>query len=154
MLDPLIGELVHVLKVMVDHAKETYPHFESERGQRDIAQAEAVLEKAAMRRLQDPENVREWLKERKSYQRRRHRPNPGLVVYGNPLGVHGPSRLIGKAEELRYEWNGEFYKHPFDSDVVVQGVRTQRGRHIVLAGVNGQPLWATDAELERGEVVA
>jgi len=31
------------LRVLVDHAKETYPHFESERGQRDIAQAEAVL---------------------------------------------------------------------------------------------------------------
>ncbi len=31
------------LRTMIDHASETYPHFESERGQRDIAAAKAAL---------------------------------------------------------------------------------------------------------------
>lgn len=38
--------LVEALEVMTDHAGEKYPHFESERGQRDIKQAQAVLAKA------------------------------------------------------------------------------------------------------------
>src|SRR5213080_987218 len=36
-------ELLAALKVLVDHAQETYPHFESERGQRDIAQSLAAI---------------------------------------------------------------------------------------------------------------
>jgi hypothetical protein len=35
--------LVDALRVLVDHASEIYPHFESERGQRDLAQARAAL---------------------------------------------------------------------------------------------------------------
>jgi hypothetical protein len=38
-----IRNLAARLEVMVDHAKETYPHFESERGQRDIREAEIAL---------------------------------------------------------------------------------------------------------------
>ncbi len=34
------------LAVIVDHAGEAYPHFESERGQADIAQADRALETA------------------------------------------------------------------------------------------------------------
>jgi hypothetical protein len=37
------ARLREALDVLVDHAEETYPHFESERGQRDIAQARAAL---------------------------------------------------------------------------------------------------------------
>jgi uncharacterized SAM-binding protein YcdF (DUF218 family) len=39
-------ELLAALKILVDHASETYPHFECERGQRDIAQARAAITKA------------------------------------------------------------------------------------------------------------
>ncbi len=39
--------LVAALQVMVDHAKERFPHFESERGQRDIEQAQAALKGVA-----------------------------------------------------------------------------------------------------------
>lgn len=39
-------ELVETLGTMVAHAKEQYPHFESLRGQKDIQQAEQVLNKA------------------------------------------------------------------------------------------------------------
>jgi len=39
-------ELRSALRVMVNHAQETYPHFESERGQRDIAAAIAALRKS------------------------------------------------------------------------------------------------------------
>ncbi len=35
--------LLAALQVMVDHACERYPHFESERGQRDIEQARAAI---------------------------------------------------------------------------------------------------------------
>ncbi len=38
-LGAVTTELLNALKVLVDHAQETYPHFESERGQRDIARA-------------------------------------------------------------------------------------------------------------------
>jgi len=40
-------DLLKALRVLVEHAQEKYPHFESERGQRDIEQALAVLAKAA-----------------------------------------------------------------------------------------------------------
>jgi hypothetical protein len=36
-------QLAEALRVLVDHASEMYPHFESERGQRDIADAQAAL---------------------------------------------------------------------------------------------------------------
>lgn len=39
-------ELLAALEVLVEHAQETYPHFESERGQRDIKQALAAIAKA------------------------------------------------------------------------------------------------------------
>ena len=39
-------ELVRALKIMIAHASETYPHFESERGKIDIQNAKAALEKA------------------------------------------------------------------------------------------------------------
>ena len=39
-------ELLEALRVLADHAQEQYPHFESERGQRDIAQALAAIAKA------------------------------------------------------------------------------------------------------------
>ncbi len=82
------------------------------------------------------------------------RRNPSLVVYGNPLPVHGRERLIGMAEELRYGWDGEWWKHPFETAVRILGVLgPRRERRILLVGVDGQPLWATDAEVERGEVV-
>jgi hypothetical protein len=35
--------LAAALRVLEDHARETYPHFESERGQRDISAARAAL---------------------------------------------------------------------------------------------------------------
>lgn len=38
-------EMYDALRVLVDHAQEAYPHFESDRGQRDIASALAVLAK-------------------------------------------------------------------------------------------------------------
>jgi hypothetical protein len=40
------SELLWALEVMVDHAQEMYPHFESERGQIDIAYAQFVIAKA------------------------------------------------------------------------------------------------------------
>ena len=40
------GDLLEALKAMVDHASEQYPHFESERGQKDIAEARAAIAKA------------------------------------------------------------------------------------------------------------
>jgi hypothetical protein len=39
-------ELLEALKTLTDHAQEKYPHFESERGQRDIAQALAAIHNA------------------------------------------------------------------------------------------------------------
>jgi hypothetical protein len=42
-------ELVNALKVLIDHAKETYPHFESERGQRDIKAGIEALTKAGVK---------------------------------------------------------------------------------------------------------
>ena len=38
-MDKVNQKLLEALKVLVDHAKETYPHFEDTRGQRDIKQA-------------------------------------------------------------------------------------------------------------------
>ena len=38
-----VARLREALLTLADHASETYPHFESERGQRDIAQARAAL---------------------------------------------------------------------------------------------------------------
>lgn len=35
--------LVAALEVLTEHAEETYPHFECERGQREIAEARAAL---------------------------------------------------------------------------------------------------------------
>ena len=39
-------ELLEALSVLVDHAKETYPHFEDVRGQNDIAKALTAIAKA------------------------------------------------------------------------------------------------------------
>jgi hypothetical protein len=39
-------DLLQALKTLTDHAQEQYPHFESERGQRDIAQALAAIHNA------------------------------------------------------------------------------------------------------------
>lgn len=39
-------DLLAALDTLTDHAQEVYPHFESERGQKDIAQALAALAKA------------------------------------------------------------------------------------------------------------
>lgn len=39
-------ELLEALRVLVDHAQEAHPHFESERGQRDIGAAIAAIAKA------------------------------------------------------------------------------------------------------------
>ena len=41
----LYPELVEALAVLTDHASERYPHFESERGQREITAARALLAK-------------------------------------------------------------------------------------------------------------
>jgi hypothetical protein len=44
--DPLLAEnerLRALLSTFADHASETYPHFESERGQREITEARAAL---------------------------------------------------------------------------------------------------------------
>jgi hypothetical protein len=42
----LAAELLEILEIITDHACEMYPHFESERGQREIAQARAAIAKA------------------------------------------------------------------------------------------------------------
>jgi hypothetical protein len=39
-------DLLQALKTLTDHAQEQYPHFESERGQRDIAQAVIAIHNA------------------------------------------------------------------------------------------------------------
>lgn len=44
--ETLIRALVRALAIMVDHAEEQYPHFESPRGQSDIMQAKAALKLA------------------------------------------------------------------------------------------------------------
>ncbi len=38
--------LLEALSTITEHAQETYPHFESDRGQRDIAQALAAIAEA------------------------------------------------------------------------------------------------------------
>jgi hypothetical protein len=43
MAKTLIERTIEAVETLVDHAEEMYPHFESERGQRDIAEASAVL---------------------------------------------------------------------------------------------------------------
>ena len=43
----LISEIVEMLDILVDHASEKYPHFESERGQRELTAARALLAKAS-----------------------------------------------------------------------------------------------------------
>ena len=40
---PFIPELKDILAVLVDHASERYPHFESPRGQRELKTARALL---------------------------------------------------------------------------------------------------------------
>lgn len=40
------GELVDACNVLIEHASATHSHFESERGQRDLAKARMVVEKA------------------------------------------------------------------------------------------------------------
>lgn len=42
-------ELLAALITLVDHAEETYPHFESARGQADIAAAKAAIQKAQVK---------------------------------------------------------------------------------------------------------
>lgn len=39
-------ELLEILKILVDHAQEKYPHFESDRGQAEIKRALDVIRKA------------------------------------------------------------------------------------------------------------
>jgi hypothetical protein len=46
-IEMIADELATALRRMVDHAKEQYPHFESERGQRDIEFAENALGKVS-----------------------------------------------------------------------------------------------------------
>ena len=41
-------ELLDILRTLTDHASETYPHFESERGQREITRARNVIAKAEL----------------------------------------------------------------------------------------------------------
>ena len=36
--------MVEALQCMIEHAKERFPHFESERGQKDIADAQKAVE--------------------------------------------------------------------------------------------------------------
>ncbi len=50
--NPLGSGCMGALRVLVDHAQETYPHFESPRGQADIRRALAVLKR---RRSRNPE---------------------------------------------------------------------------------------------------
>lgn len=38
--------MLEALRVLADHADETYPHFESERGQREIDAARAIIARA------------------------------------------------------------------------------------------------------------
>ena len=45
-LKAINAELLAALEVLADHAAETYPHFESHRGQVDLARAHAALAKA------------------------------------------------------------------------------------------------------------
>ena len=45
-LKAINAELLAALQIMTDHAAETYPHFKSERGQRDIDAARAAIAKA------------------------------------------------------------------------------------------------------------
>lgn len=40
------GEMLTALQVITEHAKERFPHFESERGQEDIKAAEFAITKA------------------------------------------------------------------------------------------------------------
>jgi hypothetical protein len=40
-----VADLRSILLTLTDHASEMYPHFESERGQREIAQARAIIAK-------------------------------------------------------------------------------------------------------------
>lgn len=44
-------ELLEALRVLVEHAQETYPHFESERGQVDIKNALNAIAKAEQGRI-------------------------------------------------------------------------------------------------------
>jgi len=44
-------DLLEALRVLVDHAQERYPHFESERGQRDIKAALDAIAKATRGQL-------------------------------------------------------------------------------------------------------
>ena len=46
MTKEIAEELLRVLEIITDHAEETYPHFESERGQVDIARAVKAIAKA------------------------------------------------------------------------------------------------------------
>ena len=42
-------ELLAILTTVINHASEMYPHFESERGQREIAEARKAIERAELR---------------------------------------------------------------------------------------------------------
>ena len=42
----LTSEIIEILDILIDHASEKYPHFESERGQRELTEARALLAKA------------------------------------------------------------------------------------------------------------
>jgi hypothetical protein len=81
--------------------------------------------------------------------------NPVLTIY-NPL-VKPATGIIGEAEELRYTYKGEPYKHPFDSQVRILGIlgpKPMQRRDLLITGVEGQPMWATQAEVDAGKVVA
>ena len=41
----LTSKIIEILDILVDHASEKYPHFESERGQRELMIARALLAK-------------------------------------------------------------------------------------------------------------
>lgn len=45
-LETLVSDMLAILGTLVNHAKEAYPHFESSRGQGEIAEATLIIERA------------------------------------------------------------------------------------------------------------
>lgn len=91
---------------MIDHAEETYPHFESPRGQRDIAQAKKAVAV-----------IREMLTQlRRGVHKNRARRNPLLGIFGgNPKTRI--VRELGRVMQVRYKRkdNGKLYYHDYTS---------------------------------------
>ena len=87
---------------------------------------------------------------------RRHRRNPGLVIYGNPprqleiaeKEIAGPFSLGGvisrEVHLLAYQHakDGQDYQHDFESETWMAGVVSKRGRRdVILFSPSGEPLW-------------